>query len=164
MNAGDWFARGLQSLHAGAAQDALDALSTAIQLDPEFAEAYAYRGFAYYRLDNYDAAMEDYDKAVALWPNLAEAYYFRAILHGQLKEYQQAIRDYTRAVELKPALIEAYYFRALNHGAAGKYEEAIRDMKTAAELGLRDCEEVSGKPQSEAGEKLTPSPTAAVGV
>ena len=119
MNAGGWFARALKLLHAGASQDALDALSTAIQLDPEFAEAYAYRGFAYYRLDNYDAAMEDYGKAVALWPNLAEAYYFRAILHGQLKEYQQAIRDYTRAVELKARLDRGILFSSAEPWGSG---------------------------------------------
>ena len=64
MNAGDWFAKALKLLYAGASEDALDAFSTAIQVDPEFAEAYAYCGFAYYRQDTYDAAMEDYDKVV----------------------------------------------------------------------------------------------------
>ena len=61
MTAGDWFTKALKSLHAGASQDALDALTAAVQLDPEYAEAYAYRGLAYYRLNNYDAAMQDYD-------------------------------------------------------------------------------------------------------
>ena len=69
-------------------------MTTAIQLDPEFAEAYAYRGLAHYRLGNYDAAMQDYDTAVTLSPDLAEPYYFRAILHGQRKDHENAIDDY----------------------------------------------------------------------
>jgi tetratricopeptide (TPR) repeat protein len=65
MTAAESFAKGLNLFHADAFKDALDALTMAIQLDPEFAEAYAYRGFAYYQQGNHDAAMEDYDKAVA---------------------------------------------------------------------------------------------------
>ena len=141
MTAADWFAKALKLLHAGASQDVLDALANAIQLDPEFAEAHAYRGFAYYRLGNYDAAMENYDKAVALWPKLAEVYCFRATLYGQRKNHEKAIADYTRAIGLKPTLVDAYYFRALNHGAAGTYEEALRDMKIAAELGYEPAKE-----------------------
>jgi tetratricopeptide (TPR) repeat protein len=135
MTAGDWFAKGLELLHGDASQEALEALTTAIQLDPEYAEAYAYRGFAYYQQGNYAAAMEDYSKAVALWPVFAEVYYFRAILYGHLKDHEKAINDYTSAIELKPTLIDAYYFRALNQGAAGRYEEALRDMKKAAKFG-----------------------------
>ena len=141
MNAKDFFADALNQLQAGSFQDALDALSIAIQLDPDFIEAYAYRGLAYYRLGNYDAAMADYDRSIALWPNLAEVYYFRAILYGQQKEREKAINDYTRAIELKPTLIEAHYFRALNYGAAGKHDKAIEDMKTAAELGYEPAKE-----------------------
>jgi len=130
-----WFTKGLKLLYASAFQDALDALTTAIQIDPERAEAYAYRGFAYHQLENYDAALKDYNKSVEQRPKLVEGYYFRAILYGQHKEHEKAINDYSRAIELEPTLAEAYYFRALNYGATGRYEEAIKDMKTAAELG-----------------------------
>ncbi len=134
MTAADWFVKALKLLHAGAPQDARAALTAAVQLDPEYAEAYAYRDLAYYQLGDHDAAMDDYDKAVALWPNFAEVYYFRAILYGQRKDHEKAIADYSRATELKPTLVEAYYFRAVNYGAAGRYEEALGDMKTAAKL------------------------------
>jgi hypothetical protein len=43
INAKEFFADGLKQLQAGAFQDALDALSIAIQLDPNFGEAFAYR-------------------------------------------------------------------------------------------------------------------------
>ena len=137
MNAGDWFAKGLELLDVGASQETLDALNTAIQLDPEFAEAYVYRGLAYYRLNNY--AMQDYGKAVALWPNIAEAYYFRAILPRPTERIPGGHTRLHEPIDLKRALLEAYYFRALNHGAAGRYEEAVRDMKAAAELGYESA-------------------------
>ena len=137
MTAVDWFAKALKCyvIRRRVSRCDTEALTTAIHLGPEYAEAYGYRGFAYYRLGNHGAAMENYDKAVPLWPNFAEVYYFRATLYGQLKDYEKAIIDYTKAIELKPTLVEAYYLRALNCGASGRYQGAIRDMKTAAELG-----------------------------
>jgi tetratricopeptide (TPR) repeat protein len=102
MDANNFFADGLKQLQAGALRDALDALSIAIQLDPEFGEAYAYRGTTHYQLGDYDAAMQDYDTAVTLSPNLAEAYFFRATLYGQRRDHENAIDDYGRAIELNP--------------------------------------------------------------
>ena len=59
IGATHFFADGLKQLQAGAVQEALTALSVAIQLDPEFGEAYAYRGLAEYQLGDYDTAMQD---------------------------------------------------------------------------------------------------------
>jgi Flp pilus assembly protein TadD len=66
MTAADLSTKALKLLYAGATQEALDALTEAIQLDPESAEAYSYRGVAYYQLGDYDSALEGYDKAIAL--------------------------------------------------------------------------------------------------
>ena len=54
IGATHFLADGLKQLQAGAFQDALTALSIAIQLDPECGEAYAYRGIAHYQLGDYD--------------------------------------------------------------------------------------------------------------
>ena len=128
MTPADLLTKALKLLEDGASQDALDLLTEAIQLDPEFAQAYAYRGYAHFQLYDYDAAMENYDKAVALGPNHAGGYCFRAILHGELKNHEKAITDCTRAIQLKPTLAEVYYLRALNYGAAGR--SGVRERRT----------------------------------
>lgn len=59
MDAKDFFADALNQLQAGSWQDALDALSIAIELDANFIEAYTYRGVAYYQLGDYESAMNE---------------------------------------------------------------------------------------------------------
>ena len=46
----------------------------AIELQPDYAEAYYNRGLAYRNKATFDKAIADYDKAIALKPDFAEAY------------------------------------------------------------------------------------------
>src|SRR6188768_1702942 len=48
--------------------------TTAIQLKPDYAEAYNNRGFAYYLKGDAERAIADYTRAIALRPNYPKAY------------------------------------------------------------------------------------------
>ena len=82
MTAAEYFEKGLKSLYTGDYESALDALSQAIRLDPEFGESYAYRGLAHYKLGNYDAAMAHYDRALELSPTIAGPITFAPLYMG----------------------------------------------------------------------------------
>jgi tetratricopeptide (TPR) repeat protein len=69
-------------------------------LDPAFAEAYYYRGRAYYKVDGFTKAVEDEGRAIELKPNHARAYFYRGRAHAKLGHREQAIDDLTRAIEL----------------------------------------------------------------
>ena len=49
--------------------DAIAAYSRAIELDPDFAQAYRNRGFSYYRLRKGEEAIKDYEKFIELDPD-----------------------------------------------------------------------------------------------
>ena len=59
---------------AGKNQEALEAFTKAIELNPKYAEAYNNRGIAHLKLGNYQQAIRDYDKAIKLDPKNAMAY------------------------------------------------------------------------------------------
>ena len=72
----------------------------AISLDPAFAEAYYYRGRAYYKVDGFTQAVEDEGQAIALNPQHARAYFYRGRAFAKLGQREDAIADLTQAIEL----------------------------------------------------------------
>jgi Flp pilus assembly protein TadD len=79
---------------------AIAILDQAIQIDPNNALAYNYRGIAYYRSKSYEEALADFNKAIQLNPNLAMAYNNRAYAYFRKKDYSKAEKDLLKAQAL----------------------------------------------------------------
>lgn len=92
---------------------AIAAYSNAIQLKPDFAEAYNNRGFAYYLNGNPEMAIADFTRAIELRPNYPKAYNSRGVVYmANGYESSKAIADFDRAIALKPDFRYAYVNRA----------------------------------------------------
>ncbi|MEM8780974.1 MAG: tetratricopeptide repeat protein [Cyanobacteria bacterium P01_G01_bin.49] len=99
-NADAYLKRGIIRSHSqedftGAIED----FTKAIRLQPE-AETYNYRGTAYFWLQKYQKAIEDYEQAIALDPVLAIAYYNRAYAQLELGNTSKAIEDFRKGATL----------------------------------------------------------------
>ncbi len=64
-------------------EEAMKDYDKAIELNPQYAEAYNNRGIAKAELGRNEEAMKDYDKAIELNPQYAEAYNNRGSLQRQ---------------------------------------------------------------------------------
>ena len=95
------------------------------------AETYLRWGYAKYRSDQYQAAIDDYDAAINLKPDSAAAYYFRGTVKRSLGQYKEAIEDYDTAIDLKNDFAFAYYFRGTIRGDLGEHFIAIQDYNKA---------------------------------
>ena len=95
------------------------------------AETHLRWGYAKYRLDQYQAAIDDYDIAIGLKPDFAPAYYFRGTVKRSLGQYKEAIEDYDIAIDLKSDFAFAYYFRGTIRGDLGEHFIAIQDYNKA---------------------------------
>ena len=74
--------------------------SKAIELSPNYAEAYSFRCIAYAGLCSNDLALADYNKAIEINPDLDTTYYGRAYLYEKMGKRDLAIADYKRFLEL----------------------------------------------------------------
>ena len=73
---------------------AVQVLDRAIEIQPDFAMAYALRGTAYAEMREFDEALDDLDKAISLDPSDAlQAHLARSNVYTQLGEYDRAIQD-----------------------------------------------------------------------
>ena len=82
--------------------EAIENYSKAIELNPEFAEAYNNRGNTYYAQGNLNQAISDYNKVIELNPISSMAYNARGNAYSSRGDISQAIADYKKALELDP--------------------------------------------------------------
>ena len=92
------YSRAIRLLEVQEFTQAIAAFGLVLRRLPDFAEAYRGRGFAYYKEDLFDLALEDFDKAIELKPGLARAYADRATLFQDSGETEKAIADLEKAI------------------------------------------------------------------
>jgi tetratricopeptide (TPR) repeat protein len=72
----------------------------AIEINPNFAEAYYNRGIAYFGKYQDDKAIADFTEAIEINPRLADAYNNRGFAYIQKDQYDKACSDWNRACDL----------------------------------------------------------------
>ena len=114
--------------------NAVNLFTQAIELNPNHALAYCFRGYCYSELQNYYQAFEDFDKALKLEPTNARIYNTRGGAHFLMKNYPKAIEDYSKAIQLNPNYAEAYSNRGIVYIELMNYEQAISECTKAIQV------------------------------
>ena len=117
---------------------ALEAYTTALDLQPDFVTALWRRAWVQYRQGDSDAALEDLSRAIELAPTRDALVSDRATLHWYREESDAALADITRALELSPDNSGFLNVRALIHAQSGDFANALQDIEEAE--GLLDGE------------------------
>jgi tetratricopeptide (TPR) repeat protein len=138
LSATDWVDKGYALVTSGKNQEAVEAFTRAIELDPKDAKTYYHRGGVYGRLEDYRRAIKDFDRAIELNPKLQEAYTERGVGYGMLGDYQQSIREYDKAIELNSKDTRAYVNRGIAYAKLKDHQQAIRNYDKAIELNPKD--------------------------
>jgi len=85
----------------------------------------------YYKIGEFDKAIEHYNKALELRPDLLETYFNRGLAYTRKGMYDKALEDLNKVIELNPNLAEAFYTRGLVHEYKLEYDLAILDYNKA---------------------------------
>ncbi|MGD1914081.1 MAG: tetratricopeptide repeat protein [Rivularia sp. (in: cyanobacteria)] len=94
------FNQGEQKIEKGNYIGAVKNYNQAIQIAPNYIDAYKARGDAHYFLKDIQSAIEDYTQVIRLDPELADAYMIRAIARCKLRDKQGALQDSRQAATL----------------------------------------------------------------
>ncbi|MBE9094356.1 tetratricopeptide repeat protein [Tychonema sp. LEGE 07203] len=87
----------------GKVEEAKNCYAKAIELDPDFAEAYTNLGTLYAQEHQWQSAIAFYQKAIALQPNLASTYRNLARVRAQMGQLSEADECWFKAYSLEPA-------------------------------------------------------------
>jgi tetratricopeptide (TPR) repeat protein len=115
-------------------QEAMKAFDKAIELDPNYASAYAGRAAIYIWWGQYSKALKESEQAIKLDPNLPWGFNLRGCAHTGLMNYQEAIQDFNKALELSPKYIWPYCNRSWTYFMLKDYQKALEDANKAIEL------------------------------
>ncbi len=113
---------------------ALDAYEHAIQLDPNLADAYYYKGYTLTNLNRYQEALDAYERAIQLAPNDAVAYNGKGYVLYNLNRYDDALAAYDHAIQLDPNLAPTYNNKGYALYNLNRYQEALEAYDHAIQL------------------------------
>ena len=106
--------------------------SDVIDKYPETGIAYNNRGNVRRDQNDFQGAMEDYNKAIEL--NYNDAYNNRGILRNRMNDYKNAIEDFNRALHGKSDRDIAHYNKGIAKLNLGDFSGAVEDFSKAIEI------------------------------
>ena len=124
-----WFNRAYDEDQKGNRENAIEYYTRAIELNPEYADAYNNRGNAYRNLKEYEKAISDYNRAIELNPEDADAYENLSELYITTGNYKSALETITEALSLSLEIEDR---------AVCLYLECI--AKKMLQMDISDCE------------------------
>ena len=109
-------------------EERVQSLDKAIEMDPNFADAYIMRAEAFMDNAQYDKALSDYNRAIELEPDRAYPYRGRASIYKKYGEADKVFADCKKVVELDPDYATAEHFELTGYlYSKGKFDEAIAE-------------------------------------
>ena len=132
------YLRGEELLKLGRNKEAVDDFNQVLELDPNNASAYQYRGLARAGNNEYELAKADLDIAIKMNPKAYKAYGVRGVIVQKNGKHKEAIEDFNSAIKSAEddSIFEAVVFssRADSWKQLNNLDKAIDDYSRAIEL------------------------------
>jgi len=114
--------------------EAIDTLTSALDLRPDYADALELRGFLYLLEGQPEQAFADLTRVLQLTPQSVAARGLRGEVYRQLRQPDEAIRDFTEAIRMAPSNRPAYVSRGKCYMNRKDYPRALADFTVALRL------------------------------
>lgn len=127
--------RGWRHYRYGEFNQAIAAFNSALEKNPQSAEAYIGLAMAWDDRpgSDYDKAIKYFSKAIELEPK-SGYFWLRGDVWRRRNDCERAVEDYTSAIDKDPTFAVAFTDRGFCYMSMGKYETALADYKKALEL------------------------------
>ena len=113
----------------------------AIEVNPDFLDAYINRGLVNNELGEYKESIKDYDKAIELDRKCALAFNNRGYTKFRQKDYEGALADYNKAIILNPKFRMALDNKALLFSTVCMEDDKDFSEKFYLSLGISEINE-----------------------
>lgn len=119
----------------GRLDEAIEHWQAAIELQPDFAEAYCRQAEVFQKLQQWPEAIVAYSQTIGLQPDW-QLHYNLGLCLGKQRQWQAAIEQFNQVIRLQPNFSSAYGDRGwaqlqLGEWQSGEWQAAIGDLQTA---------------------------------
>jgi tetratricopeptide (TPR) repeat protein/S1-C subfamily serine protease len=125
----DWLNYGWELIRTSSSKtdtnESIKYIDKAIQLRPNFYQAWYLRGFVYMAQNNYQEALKSFDKSVQIEPKFSTAWRWRGIILGNLEKYPEALACFEQIAKLDPEDSGAQTFRSIMLIGLKRFPEAL---------------------------------------
>lgn len=115
-------------------QDALEAYEKAVNIRPDYPQAWNGQGRILYELKQYKQALTAYDKAIQIQPDYLQAWSGRGLVLAKLQRHQEAIASFNKALQLQNNSPEVWNAKGESFINLNQYDNAIKSYDKAIEL------------------------------
>lgn len=128
------FSLGTAYSFKGQYEKAVDEFKKAIEINPNYVNAYNNLGMAYEEMGLFDKAIVEYKKAIQLKPNYKRAHGNLGSVYGKKRLFDRAIAECKEAIEIDPAYADAHNNLGIAYINKGWVDQAMTEFKKAIEL------------------------------
>lgn len=115
-------------------RSAISSYDKAVELKPNYHEAWYNRGNALRNLNRYEEAIASYDKAIEFKPDKYEAWFSRGVALSILGRNKEAVASFDKVIEFKPDKYEVWHNRGNTLYHLGHYKEAVASFDQAIRI------------------------------
>jgi tetratricopeptide (TPR) repeat protein len=131
QTASEWNRKGLDEKDI---DKKIEYFTKAINLNPDN-QTYRYnRAVQYYKKNDNQNALVDFNTVLKHLPNDELSYFHRGRVYNDLEDYTKALADLKKATDLKPNDYTNWYWLGIVNYNAGNYQQSIESQNKAIEL------------------------------
>lgn len=128
----DWYLERAKCYQAmGETKKAVPDLNSALELDPQFAEALVARASALQKLGDFGKAIADLSTLISVDPKNAEYHQRKGLLLAEGKQYDEALESFDKALVLNPKDVQSATGKAQVFRAKTNLEQALKSADAA---------------------------------
>jgi tetratricopeptide (TPR) repeat protein len=130
--------QGVMARDTGNETKAIKIFDSALQKDPNLADAYIERGLAKSQLFRFKSAIEDFDQAITINSKSIRAYDLRSIIYKFLGEGEKAKKDIEFAIKIVPKSSQDFAEMGSFLSSHGRNKDAIDFLNTSISMDNRN--------------------------
>jgi len=106
-----------------------------------------HRGMAYFSMNKFDDALNDFEVSLQYDPKAYRTYYYKGIVYSIQKKYELAVQNFNLSLEINPYQAHTHFRRAMAYFEMQEYEKSMNDLNSAINLGMKaeECKVLQDK-------------------
>jgi tetratricopeptide (TPR) repeat protein len=129
-----WYWRAQALIELADDEEAVACLEKALEINPDFADAWEAKGICFHYAGRYEDAVSCYDRAVWICKEHSSAWLNRGYALARLERHDEAMHSYDEALKQDPDCVDCWIGKGHVHEAYGRLEEAIMHYDHALRL------------------------------